>query len=65
VLLLEELGVDDTLTALVGDPKRVPQRRYAEVIAVALLIRHTWRAGAAFATQLGLDRSGVERIARL
>ena len=42
-LLIEELHVDDSLEALIGDLRSLPQRRYHEAIATALLLRHSWR----------------------
>ena len=55
-LLLQELDADETFAELVGDPARIPVRRYAEAVAVALLIRHSWRSDdlASYAEQLGL-----------
>jgi hypothetical protein len=41
--LLEELYVDDTITELFGDLRTVPPRRYPQLIAVALALRHSWR----------------------
>ncbi|MGE3845093.1 MAG: hypothetical protein AB7I50_26315 [Vicinamibacterales bacterium] len=42
-VLLEELYVGDEFTALVGDPKRLARRRYPQMIAFALALRHSWR----------------------
>ena len=41
--LLEELGVDETFVALLGEPKRIPKSRFGHAIAVLLLLRHSWR----------------------
>jgi hypothetical protein len=42
-VLLEELHVDHEIMAFIGNPRRVPQSRYAHVVAIALAIRHSWR----------------------
>jgi hypothetical protein len=56
IALLDELCVDDVFDALVGDPKRLPKRRYAQAVAMALLLRHSWRWDdlSDVATRLGL-----------
>lgn len=51
-LLVEELYPDDLFTELVGDLDRVPMRRWPQVIAIAVALRHSWR------------RDGLARIAR-
>lgn len=43
VTLLEELGTDETFVALVGEPTRIPKKAFGQAIAVALLLRHSWR----------------------
>jgi hypothetical protein len=42
-LLIQELYVEDEFRALLGAPNRVPRRRYAQAVAVALALRHSWR----------------------
>src|SRR5688572_21221582 len=41
--LLEELNIDSVFTELVGRPQGLPKRRYPQAIAVALVMRHSWR----------------------
>jgi hypothetical protein len=40
--LLEELHVDDLFVEIVGHPQRIPVRRAAQAVAVALILRHSW-----------------------
>jgi hypothetical protein len=40
--LLEELHVDDLFVEIVGHPQRIPVRRAAQAVAVALVLRHSW-----------------------
>lgn len=56
LVLLEELCIDDAFVRLIGEPQRIPTRRYAEAIAVALLLRHGWRPDdlSSVASQIGL-----------
>lgn len=42
-VLLEELWIDETFAKLVGEPSEIPEERYPESVAVALLLRHSWR----------------------
>jgi hypothetical protein len=42
-LLLDELYVDDLFTTVVGDPDAIPPRGYAHAVAVAIVLRHSWR----------------------
>jgi hypothetical protein len=51
-LLVEELYPDDLFTELVGDLDRVPRRRWPQVVAIAVALRHSWR------------RNGLAKIAR-
>ena len=51
-LLIEELHPDDLFTELVGDLDHVPSRRWPQVVAIAVALRHSWR------------REGLTRIAR-
>ena len=41
--LLEELYVDDSIADLLGEFSSIPARRYPQLIAVALALRHSWR----------------------
>ena len=44
-VLLEELYVDDGLEELLGKvPEKLQVRHYPQAIAVALILRHSWRA---------------------
>lgn len=43
--LLEELHTDEGFDALLGaTPKGLPRHKYAQAVAVALILRHSWRA---------------------
>ena len=42
-LVVEELYPDDLFTELVGDLDRVPRRRWPQVVAIAVALRHSWR----------------------
>jgi hypothetical protein len=54
--LLEELHVSDDFDALVGRVARLPASQYPRLLAIALLLRHSWcpRDLARTATRLGL-----------
>jgi hypothetical protein len=44
-LLIEELYIDESIDDLLSEHLRdLPMRRYPEAIAVALILRHSWRA---------------------
>ena len=44
-VLLEELYVDDGLEELLGkSPTELQVRQYPQAVAVALILRHSWRA---------------------
>jgi hypothetical protein len=45
-LLVEELYPDDLFTELVGNLDRVPLRRWPQVMAIAVALRHSWRRDA-------------------
>jgi hypothetical protein len=63
-LLIEELYIDESIEALLGEhPHALPTRRYPEAIAVALILRHSWRADdlACIVERLGLKRVGSVR----
>jgi hypothetical protein len=51
-LLVEELYPDDLFAELVGNLDRVPLRRWPQVVAIAVALRHSWR------------RDGLARIAK-
>ena len=51
-LVVAELFPDDLFTDLVGNLDRVPRRRWPQVIAIAVALRHSWR------------RNGLEQIAK-
>jgi hypothetical protein len=58
-LLIEELYIDESIDDLLGaHPRNLPTRRYPEAIAVALILRHSWRADdlACIVERLGLKR---------
>lgn len=43
--LLEELYIDADIEKLLGTPlRKLPQQKYPQAIAVALILRHSWRA---------------------
>lgn len=43
-LLLEELYTDDSVEQLLGKGlEALPKRRYADAVAAALIIRHSWQ----------------------
>jgi hypothetical protein len=59
-VLTEELYIDESIDELLGaDPRDLPTRRYPEAIAVALILRHSWRADdlAWIVERLGLKRA--------
>src|SRR5438105_7714485 len=51
-LVVRELFPDDLFKELVGNLDRVPRRRWPQVIAIAVALRHSWR------------RDGLEQIAK-
>jgi hypothetical protein len=61
-LLLEELYIDESLDDLLGEhPHDLPTSRYAEAIAAALILRHSWRADDLtwIVERLGLKRGAL------
>ena len=56
--LLEELHISDDFDVLVGRVARLPASQYPRLLAIALLLRHSWcpRDLARTATRLGLSR---------
>ena len=59
--LLEELHISDDFDVLVGRVSRQPASQYPRLLAIALLLRHSWcpRDLARTATRLGLSRKTV------
>ncbi len=57
--LLEELHISDDFDVLVGRVARLPASQYPRLLAIALLLRHSWcpRDLALTATRLGLSRA--------
>src|SRR5581483_4455242 len=51
-LVVRELYPDDLFTELIGNLDRVPRRRWPQVLALAVALRHSWR------------RDGLARIVR-
>jgi hypothetical protein len=56
--LLEELHISDDFDVLVGRVARLPASQYPRLLAIALLLRHSWcpQDLARTATRLGLSR---------
>ena len=42
-LVVRELYPDDLFSELIGNLERVPRRRWPQVIALAVALRHSWR----------------------
>ena len=42
-LLLNELQTDDLFIEIVGAPNRITPSRFPQAVAIALLLRHSWR----------------------
>jgi hypothetical protein len=42
-VLLDELHPDDLFTAIVGPPNRIKPSRFPQAVAIAILLRHSWR----------------------
>ena len=57
-LLLEELFVEEDFMRVCGNPRKLPVRRYAQGIFIALAVRHSWREDdlRRFASRLGIPR---------
>ena len=61
-VLLEELYVDDDLEELLGKaPRKLRTGQYPQAVAVALILRHSWRADdlACIVERLGLKATGL------
>ena len=65
-LLLDELYVDDLFVKIVGDPDAIPPRDYARAVAVAIVLRHSWRPDdlEAVADRLGVFNAQRKRHTR-
>ena len=65
-VLLEELYVDDGLEELLGTaPDKLRVRQYPQAVAVALILRHSWRADdlACILARLGVtDGASVDEV---
>jgi hypothetical protein len=63
--LLEELHVSDDFDVLVGPVARLPASQYPRLLAIALLLRHSWcpRDLSSTATRLGLSPSTGPSVA--
>src|SRR5438046_5450296 len=42
-LVVRELHPDDLFSELIGNLDRVPRRRWPQVVALAVAVRHSWR----------------------
>jgi hypothetical protein len=42
-LLLDELHIDESLEAFVGDPSTLAEHQYPQAIALAIALRHSWQ----------------------
>jgi len=58
-LLLEELHISDDFDRLIGPTSGLPPSRYPQLLAIALIVRHSWSADdlARIAKRLGLTPS--------
>ena len=66
-VLVEELYVDDGLEELLGKaPSRLQVRQYPQAVAVALILRHSWRADdlACILERLGMTNGRKSTFAR-
>jgi hypothetical protein len=55
-VLLDELQPDDLFTEIIGAPNRLTPSRFPQAVAIALLLRHSWRQVdlTRIATRLGI-----------
>jgi len=60
-LLLEEMWVGEEFETLLGPPRALDWSRYPQAIAVAIILRHSWRRDdlRRTARRLGLSRRGL------
>ena len=65
--LLEELHISDDFDVLVGRVARLPASQYPRLLAIALLLRHSWcpRDLSRTAARLGLSRQNASTAAPL
>jgi hypothetical protein len=65
-LVVRELYPDDLFTELIGNLDRVPRRRWPQVIALAVALRHSWRQDglARIVKSLHVTRRSAEDDAR-
>jgi hypothetical protein len=58
-VLLDELDTDDLFTEIVGAPNRLRPSQFPQAVAIALLLRHSWRQAdlTRIARRLGLTLS--------
>ena len=65
--LLEELHINDDFDVLVGRVARLPASQYPRLLAIALLLRHSWcpQDLSRTATRLGLSRPNAPAAAAL
>lgn len=65
-LLLDELYIDDLFVKIIGDPDAIPPRDYARAVAVAIVLRHSWRPDdlEAVADRLGVTHARRNRHTR-
>jgi hypothetical protein len=67
-VLLEEVYVDDGLEKLLGKaPSALQVRQYPQAVAVALILRHSWRADdlACILARLGMTVGGAMAKSKL
>src|SRR6188472_3427198 len=66
-LVVRELHPDDLFSELIGNLDRLPPRRWPQVVALAVALRHSWRQnGLAWIVKcLQVSRLSVENNARL
>ena len=66
-VVLDELQLDDLFRELVGDPRRLPARRYPQAIAVAIALRHSWHPDdlARLTKRLGIALSATDVAAHV
>ena len=65
-LVVCELYPDDLFTQLIGNLDRVPRRRWPQVVALAIALRHSWRRDglAKIATSLRVARQSTDDTTR-
>src|SRR3954464_6344704 len=61
-LVVRELHPDDLFSELLGNLDRIPQRRWPQVVALAVALRHSWRQDglAQIVRSLHVPRQSVE-----